>query len=144
MEAFWWTRRRKSESVNMGCHTWFAFLLTWSLYQLQLFKNTDGKCCWQVLSSVTRQPSCVMETGLVLGSRTEIEPHTERVDIDPYFRQTLQTLPFAIIKSQDMQIGIKRIRRTHTHQKWKTTTKVPFRGKKLPEKWESLSHFLFL
>lgn len=38
-----------SESVNMGCHTWFAFFLTWSLYQLQLFKNTDRKCCWQLL-----------------------------------------------------------------------------------------------
>lgn len=39
----------RSESVNMGCHTWFAFFLTWSLYQLQLFKNTDRKCCWQLL-----------------------------------------------------------------------------------------------
>ncbi len=73
--------------------------------------------------SLTRQPSCVMETGLVLGSRTEIEPHAERVESDCCFRQELQTLPFAIRKPQDMQIGIRRIWRTHIHQKWKPQPK---------------------
>lgn len=68
--------------------------------------------------SLTRQPSCVMETCLALGSRAEIEPHTEGGHRPLLQADIANTLPFAIRKTQDMQIGISRIRRTTPTKNW--------------------------